>query len=199
MSVHITIGKGKMNQINSINTNNLTNEFCKRNSENPKLICSKCYANRLVKFRKQLEIRLQNNSELLSKKIIARKDLPTINALYFRINSFGEIINKKHLINIFNIAKKNPKTNFTLWSKRVKIFTKEMMLIKPNNLQLIYSNPILDNKSEIIPKNFNKIFTVYSSKYVKDNNIKINCEKNCMTCLKCYKPNKIKYIREKLK
>ena len=49
--IWITTGKGKMEGINSINTNSLTNPFCIRMSSKDNLVCSKCYSNRLLKCR----------------------------------------------------------------------------------------------------------------------------------------------------
>jgi hypothetical protein len=101
--IHITQHSGKMLGINSISTNNNSNKFCKKMSKNPKTICSKCYANRLVKLRPSLENRLELNSLELSLNILHFKQIPTINALYFRFNSFGELINETHFRNLVNI------------------------------------------------------------------------------------------------
>jgi len=194
--VHITIGSGKMEQINSINTNSLSNPWCIKMSKVEGSICSKCYANRLLAYRKSLESKLEFNSILLSETVLPMKDLPRINALYFRFNSFGELINDNHLANLLNICRANPRTTFTLWSKRIGMI--RGIQDKPKNLILIYSNPNLNRRLDV-PKGFDKVFSVFNAKYIRENSLEVNCKKECMTCLKCYTFNNITEIREGLK
>ena len=194
MSIHITTHKGKLDKIPSLNTDNTTNEFCKSMSKCRNLICSKCYANRLLAFRKSLKEKLEVNSEIMSTRILKQNEIPIFNNLYVRFNSFGELINRIHLQNILLICINNPRTTFTLWSKRANLI-KELPS-KPNNLILIYSNPIINPVSTKIPKGYDKIFNVYTKAFIKENNININCLKSCMNCLKCYTFNNIKQINE---
>jgi hypothetical protein len=60
---------------------------------------------------------------------------------------------------------------------------------------LIYSDPIINGNNEL-PEGFDKVFTVYTKQYVKENNIDINCGgKKCKDCLLCYVGDE-KLIRE---
>jgi hypothetical protein len=137
------------------------------------------------------------NSKLLSESMLKNSQIPKFNRLYVRINSFGELINDIHLQNILLIAINNPNTTFTLFTKRVDLVKK--LPSKPKNMIFIYSNPILNSGFEKIPKGFDKIFTVFDKQTVKERKIKINCMKNCMSCLKCYTRNDINQIRELIK
>jgi hypothetical protein len=141
---------------------------------------------------------LEYNSVVLSERVIPDRLLPVLKDEIFRFSSHGELINLNHLSNLYNICKINPRTIFSLWSKRVSLVQK-FLKHKPENIILLYSNPRIDGK-EILPKGFDKCFSVYSKEYAIKNKVKINCTGHCINCLKCYNlGNKEKYIRELLK
>ena len=157
--LHISKGHFKMEGINNISSNTLTNEYCIKQKDKKDIICNKCYSFKGLNFRKSMVNVLQNNSELLSNSIIEWDNLPRIFDLYFRFSSHGELINLNHLENLNNICLKNPKTTFTLWSKRFDIVKKFFdNNEKPSNLILIYSNPVLNKPLEKLPKYFDKTF-----------------------------------------
>ena len=198
--IHITKGSGKLGKsdncssaINSINTNTLTNDYCKKQNLNENSICFKCYSfNALTKFRTNMIPPLERNSTLLSDEVIKTS------LLYFRFNSHGELINLIHLENYNNIAFKNPHCNFTLWTKRfdlVKKFFDNNQ--KPKNLILVYSNSKLNNPIKKLPKYFNKTFNNVTKDQV--NNFNINCSRKCVDCLLCYTFNDVTTIIEKVK
>ena len=113
-----------------------------------------------------------------------------------RFNSFGELINLQHYKIIIKLVKHNPKVQFTLWSKRADIVG---LLEKPKNLITIYSSHKL-NEEEKLPIGFDKVFTVYNTAFIKSNEVKINCNKSCYACMKCYnKKDKTIYIKEQVK
>lgn len=192
----ITIGHGKIEGINSINTNSLNNPYCIQMSKNKDSICSKCYSNRSLKFRTFLKQSLEKNDICLSETKLKLSEIPIINALYFRFNSFGELINKIHYYNLIQICKKNPLTTFSLWSKR-----KDLILVykQPKNLILIYSELLINSLNKEIPEGFDKMFSVFTKSFAKENKIRINCKNSCINCLKCYTFNEIKYIKELVK
>ena len=180
-TLHISKGAFKMESINNISTNTLTNEYCIKQKDKKDIICNKCYSFKGLNFRKSMVNVLQNNSELLSNSIIEWDNLPRIFDLHFRFSSHGELINLNHLENLNNICLKNPKTNFTLWSKRFDIVKKFYdNNNKPSNLILIYSNPTLNKPLKKLPKYFDKTFNnvvKYSFKeYLKINTMFINFE-----------------------
>lgn len=175
-----------MEGIPSVSTSALTNEFCKCMAEGCG-VCANCYARSLESLRKSMESHLIDNGEILSKSVLAGADIPMFNNQVVRFDSFGELINENHLINLVNICKANPYTTFALWTKRKDIVKAVMDKEgKPDNMILIYSSPML-NRAEELPPHFDKVFTVYESEYALANNTPINCgDKKCINCRKCY-------------
>jgi len=183
----ITKGTGKLANMFSLNTNTASNEFCKamNSSPNDRVICTTCYSmNALSTYRKNCATAWQHNSEQLSQPLFDWQ-LPRVNSVYFRFSSHGELINETHAINLFRICEANPKTTFSLYTKRHKIIYKALKTHKiPKNLILVYSNPIKDRVMTKPPKRFHKTFNVVmESQHRKD-----NCTGNsCFSCLKCYR------------
>jgi hypothetical protein len=190
--VHVTIGNGKMKNIPSISVSSLTNDFCQLMSKIKGSVCGVCYSNRLSKFRKNLEVKLLHNSALLSEKLLTDRELPTFNNRYVRFNSFGELINDIHMENLIAIAKKNPYTNFGLWTKRTDIVLK---YDKIPNIKYIFSVSKIDGEctDKKVLDYFDKTFTAVPT---KDN---ANCHGACIDCMLCYTDNDVKVIRERKK
>ena len=96
-TLHISKGAFKMESINNISTNTLTNEYCIKQKDKKDIICNKCYSFTTLNFRKSMVALLQKNSELLSNSIIEWDNLPRIFDLYFRFDSHGELINSNNI------------------------------------------------------------------------------------------------------
>lgn len=190
--VHVTTGNGKMKNIPSISVSSLTNDFCQLMSNVKDSVCGVCYSNRLSKFRKNLEVKLLHNSALLSENLLTDKELPVFNNRYVRFNSFGEIINDIHMENLIAIAKKNPYTNFGLWTKRTDIVLK---YDKIPNIKYIFSVSKIDGSctDKKVLDYFDKTFTAISN---KEN---ANCHGACADCMLCYTDNDVKVIKERKK
>lgn len=197
--LHITTHKKKSTESNkmdgmlSINTNSLTNQFCLRMRQTDS-ICKSCYNKRMEKVSKQMVSAFQKNSEELTSVDF---QAPILNASVVRFNSFGELINTQHYIKLLKICKANPNTSFTLWTKRPDIV--QAVNEKAPNLILIYSCH-MKNQAENIPAMFDKTFTVYTTKHIRENAIEINCgSKVCIQCKICYSKNNISEVSEKIK
>lgn len=190
--IHITkkFG-GKLKGIVAINTNTLSNNFCKKMQRNKHNVCANCYAKDFLKtFRASCVAPFERNSKLLSKSLVKA---PFLNHSYVRFNAYGEIINDTHFINLCNIASANPATTFALWTKR-KDVVKKLNRYIPDNMILIYSSPKMNVKASL-PKYFHKVFTVFSEEAEG-----INCTGHCTECLLCYtKDNGIDEINERLR
>ena len=204
--IHYTVKHtGKMSGMMSLSTSCTQNENCKQRSKNPNSVCSHCYAQRQLKIYKALEKCLIKNTQILTTRILGDHELPVINALYFRLESFGDLNNTTQLINYFNLCKKNKNVRFALWTKNLWIIESVLNdgIQKPSNLQIIYSLPYLNDTNDrifILYPFVDKIFTVFDKDYIKEKGIDINCgAESCLTCGKCYRKNKIKFINEKLK
>jgi len=180
-----SVGSGKMLGIPSLNTDTVTNEFCKSmyNSKVENLICRSCYSMSMLKtFRKNCRPKFSRNSKYLSEKVQDRTTLPICPSMIGRFSSHGELVNSNHLENLINICLNQPMTTFTLWTKRKNIVNRVLKnRDKPKNLILIYSNPIVDKLDVKLPKHFDKVFNNVSSR-TND----VNCDAKCLDCMKCY-------------
>lgn len=199
MKLHITKGSGKLEGINNISVSTLKNPFCQRMQKIKGSVCSKCYASRLEKLRPNLERALMRNTKMLTQSLLPDRDIPLINAVYFRFNSFGELYNDIHYQNLVLIAKKNPRTTFVLWTKRMDIVNKYP---RQENIVYVLSHSHINISSGYAFETYSSpdhTFTVYDNKHIADDNVQINCEKKCIDCLKCYQKGGVYRIREKLK
>ena len=197
---------GKMKGINSIGTSCANNPYCIKRRENGESVCSHCYAATYMKMRKSLKERLEENAQIITKRLLKDNEIPVTNANVFRFESFGDLYNSTHLANYVLIAERNPNTKFALWTKNTwildELFNKNNVK-KPGNLSIVVSSPRL-NKQTIINKDkfwfVDHIFTVYDKKFIAENNIDVNCgAKNCLGCQICYHRDTDFYVREKLK
>lgn len=202
----ITKHSGKMKNINSLSTYKLVCDTCLKLKANQKTICFNCYADNTLAMYKQLAPCLIYNTLLLKYTKLHARQIPVINDLYFRFESFSDLQNEQHLLNLYAIARKNPFTRFALWTKNYKLLIHHKT---PRNVNIILSSPFLNiplwsfkTLSEILKnkcgaKNI-KVFTVYDKEKYK--NVLQNCAKSCASCLKCYKKNdKTIFINELLK
>lgn len=205
MGIHITTGHtGKMLGIASISTSRNLNPNCQKYSQIKGSICSKCYAARQLKMYKNLRDALERNYKLLTERVLSDDELPVMNYSFFRIESFGDIANVTQAINYLNLIRKNSQTFFGWWTKNPAYIQKAFEKTgykKPKNCNIILSSMFIDKRTENNQYDFiDKVFTVYSKDYIKENKININCgARSCLNCHKCYEKNRIKYVNEKLK
>ena len=203
--IHITVKhNGKMKGMQSLSTSCLHNKFCQERAKNPNSVCSKCYAQRKMKMYKNMDECFEKNAEILCNRILDLDELPTLNCLYFRLESFSDLANEIQFINYLNICKKNPSTRFALWTKNCFIVDKVFNdgYKKPKNLNIVVSSSYINKVDDTSKYNWvDRVFTVYDKDEIEKNNVNINCGAlRCITCLKCYKKSsKIFYINEKLK
>lgn len=195
---------GKMSGMVSLSTSPI-NPICLARAKNKTSICSHCYSVAMNKRYTTFGSKLINNAMLLSKEVYRVDDMPKINCLVFRLEAFGDLTNTNQVKNYFNLCIANPLVKFALWTKNPN-FIEEVIIEgyeKPQNLTIIYSSPFVNAKATGICEKYkfiDKVFTVYSKDFVKDNNIAINCgDKKCLNCLVCYLNNDIKEINELIK
>ncbi len=201
--LHISTHQGKMKGFHSLGTSRRNNPYCLHRCKNSTTVCKKCYAERYINMRKNLEKCLERNTKLLTEGIIPRDDLPRILDRYFRLESFGDLINETHFENYLNICEKNPETMFALWTKNPFIIERVFEYRnKPENLVINLSSLRINKPWNVkIWDWVDHVFTVYDKKGAD----KINCphalDKNikCVDCLKCYKKGTEFWINEKLK
>ena len=200
--VKISKMSGKLKELQAINTNTLTNNYCQHmhSCKNKKIICTMCYSHYMLNtFRKSCTGAFQHNSNMLSTKILSVDQLPKFSNKndIIRLHAHGELINVTHMLNLITMVKQNPTKMFSLYTKRLDIINKVFdHMNKPINLILVYSNPIIDKPMITIPNHFDKVFNVLKQKQLE----KINCgARNCNTCRLCYKKGGTNIIYEELK
>lgn len=193
---------GKMTGFWSLSTSPLQNTFCQARSKCKGTICAHCYSITMQKQYSNLAKMLARNLEVLTTTLIPVEKWPILNALMFRLESFGDVANETQILNYFNLCKRNPRVQFTVWSKNLALYKRVLATHeKPRNLIIIASSPIVNvplNPFERYPF-VDKVFTVYTKEYAALHGVKINCMKFCSACQICYSQNKIKFINELLK
>ena len=193
---------GKMAGMASLSTSVTTNERCAKNAKIKGSICEKCFAAKQMKMYKNMEKPMVENQRILTGEILPAEKLPTINNLYFRFESFGDLNNATQVKNYFNICYKNPRVKFALWTKNPDFVAAAIAdgYEKPGNLNIVLSSLFI-NKQRPNPFPFvDKVFTVYDKETITADNIDINCgARNCFACGLCYEKNGVDVINERLK
>lgn len=210
--IHISMNmSGKMEGIDGISTSVLENPVCKARRNMNDSICQKCFAAATASRYSALRNNLSENLSILSGHILSDSETPSIYADVFRLEAFGDLANVTHARNYIKIARKNPNTVFTLWTKNYNFLYRAFLIDgKPENFICGLSSVYINRQEKINPdieKWFDFVFTVYSAAYAIENNIKINCGgKKCRACMNCYgdhahrKPGEpIRVINELLK
>lgn len=202
---------GKMENMISISSYQYLNDLCKNYQKKDRMICSRCYVKKFEKLYNRLDPVLIYNFIILNySKIDPAIYKELFNVHYIRFEAFGDIASVQHLENFVNLAKYYKNSNFAVWSKNYSLLDSYLKNHKiPKNLNLIVSSPLINEEINsqfinrllsynTIKKSNLKVFTVYT----KDQHANAggaNCEKKCITCLKCYEKNNIKKIKEVLK
>lgn len=195
---------GKLQGFYSINTNPFDNPYCNKMASIPGSICEQCYSRKmLTTMRKSCNRSWSENAFRISKEVIPEKLLPDLSGLQcngaFRFSSHGEIINENHLVNLLNIARKNPDITFGLWTKRISMIQEHINEI-PDNVVLVASTRLTNIAFPVVPDGFHKVFSVYTKSFAEEHGIAINCHGKCRECMICYRRgNGITHINELIK
>ena len=196
--VKVSKMSGKLGKVPAINSNTLTNPFCQAMQKCQGCVCAHCYSQSMLKgYRRNCAPAFEHNSKLLSQSTLEPKQLPRIRRNDIaRFHAHGELLGLRHMVNLVNIARKNPGVVFGFWTKRKDIVGRYFRSGRtlPDNIVLIYSNPKLD-KPCAVPKYFHKAFSV-----VTRDTGNVNCgARNCDTCRRCYSKNTETQIIELIK
>ena len=214
VGLKVTEHGGKLEGMHSLSTTCCCNPYCKARMEKEDLVCHECFSEALQKMRKELRASLENNFRILTSRILESDELPLLNDIISRIESFGDLYNVIQAINYIHYCEKNAETTFGWWTKNLAILKKGLEVCgyhgaeKPKNVIIIYSSPKknVEVKLEDVQKNYpfvDKVFTVFSPEYIVEHPelIPTICcgAKQCMACRLCYSHNNVKQIREILK
>lgn len=216
-SLNISTHNAKMEGIKSLSTFKGFNEVCKKLAENKESICAHCYVDNTIKRYSsekngnRLENALIDNHKILTSRLLKKDEIIALglfNELYFRFEAFGDLNNEIQLRNYLNIAKYYKNTQFALFTKHYNIIAKYLNNGGkiPSNVNLVLSGIFLNNyfNTRIVEyiKKLHKntiTFVVFDEETAQENGIKFNCQKQCNTCLNCYKKGKKFDVVEKLK
>lgn len=192
---------GKMEGITCLSTSNRCNKYCASRKNDPSSICSKCFADGTCKRYAALNQNMAKNTEILTSHLFDVNELPVINAMIFRLESFGDLNNATQCINYFRLCKRNPGVRFALWTKnpgfvRAAIEAGES---KPDNLIILLSSHKIGVRADASRWSFvDKTFTVYRKDQMDES--QINCgSRDCLTCQRCYHKHTDSDVREYLK
>ena len=196
MDVHVSTMTGKLDGFRAINSNTRTNPFCLAMNQNAadNVICRSCYSHEMLKaYRANTVPALQRNSDALSKvwdpgdpvRLTGKGRKTFQPGEYVRISGHGEIVNAAYVANVMRIIRENPQARFSWWTKRhqlIRQYCDEHG--KPDNLILVYSNPLVDAVIEKAPAWFDKTFNNVSKPTSGE-----NCTgQKCRDCMACYDP-----------
>lgn len=196
---------GKMEGMHSLSTSSLVNPFCQARAKNPNSVCHKCYANQALSYRKSQNDCYVNNFNVITTTVFEERFLPDVFVPYFRFQAFGDVYNLTEMFNDINIARHNPRTTFTLFSKNHALVERAFFIFgKPDNM--IYVHSVSEINAQIDVEKFkanhpfvDHVFIVVTAKFALENDITINCARKCIACLKCYKKDTDFVIYEILK
>lgn len=194
--------RGKMAGMVSISTSVTTNERCAKNAQIKGSICEHCFAAKQMKVFTSMEKPMVENQRILTGSVLPMEKLPTINNLYFRFESFGDLNNATQVKNYFNMCYKNPRVKFALWTKNPDYIAEAIAdgYAKPDNLNIVLSSLFLNVERRKTFDFVDKVFTVYDPEYIQKNGVEINCgARSCFDCGLCYEKNGVEVINEKLK
>lgn len=205
----------KMEGMDGCSTCCMFNDFCRKmQSMGKDCICSNCFAKSMANSFGWMNVDKDGNdkyyvaaSKAISSRVYLWDEIPFLTPKnkfdVFRIESFGEIINLNHAVNLVNLIAKNPHINFGWWSKRPDMIDRALKKCGFNaewlrdRANIIYSVPFINcikdgkkyNYAAILKKYafIKGVFIVYDADFAYCNNITINCGyKKCIECLNCY-------------
>ena len=199
----------KMENIPALSTSCKLNPNCALNKRIHGSICEKCYAENV---RYSAAVKNAFNTLVLCTIVLPFEALPKMNYSIFRFEAFSDLFNEIHAQNFINIALKNPRIHFGLWTKRPQLLHKTIWKyyhgIKPKNISVVVSSLFINETADIKGKYLlsdntdmvNHVFTVYTAAYALEHNINIQCgNKKCWNCEKCYLTDTEFYINEIVK
>ena len=193
---------GKMTGFCSLSTSPVHNTFCMARSKCRGTICEHCYSIAMQLQYKNLSQMLAKNLEVLTTRLIPVEKWPIVNALMFRLESFGDVQNETQVLNYFNFCRRNPRVQFTVWTKNLAVYKSALKVAeRPENLIIIASSPVINEPMDVSAYDFvDKVFTVYTKEYATQNGVKVNCgARSCMACQRCYSHNADFHVNELLK
>lgn len=201
---------GKIAGIPSIDGNAVKTPFCMAMRDlairfpELGLICGECYAcSKRELMKSAAQIAHARNVLIFANVDFTEEELATlyipcdIERPYCRINEDGDFCNQLHAENIIKIVKTHKNINFGTWYKnRPALYGAIDKLGKPENMEVVFSVPVISKNIESIKKlagkHDDKVFAVFNTEEevnaaIKAGFVKCNGVK-CIICgFRCYK------------
>lgn len=216
--IHVTIPSNddKLAGFNGINTSVANNPICASRRAHALAIgdynniCIWCYADKLLNFRKSLDIACMYNQHILTSHLLTDTEIDDIplTALNVRFEMFGETSSITHAENYDLIAIRRNEHFFGWWSKNWKwVLNSFREYGKPNNLTYVLSSRHMNQVDEIpreIEPYTDYVFTVCDNEEIYRDLIKkyngVACAGvSCMQCKHCYRRGNARYVFELLR
>lgn len=213
---------GKMRYVLGLSTNCIENAICRARAKVPGAICKHCFAEKTLDHYDSLFENTLANYFILTTQLLTVQELKAVateivqalikNGTHeFRLESFGDLGNKKHATNYLNllyyirqVARKNHyKVYVGWWTKNYNLlinaykeldnsYKKALHDICHVLISSMFVNvPIAPEEKKRVEKALEmpvSVFTVYDPDYIQGNNVFINCgARSCHTCLRCYR------------
>ena len=187
-AVHVSVMTGKLKGFKAINVNPLTSVFCQKMHQVGGTICRQCYSTKMLKtFRQSCAAVFTQNAVTLKEPLDDWQIPRFMPGEAVRFLAHGDLDTAQQLRGLYQIANANPKTVFSMWTKR-KDLVFQLLNEKPKNLRNIQSSIFLDIIDER-RAGFDAVFTVFSSAAemprVQDGVVMCN-GKHCLPCMYCY-------------
>lgn len=193
--------RAKMQGMYSLSTTPRFNPHCKANRAIKGSICEKCFSVATLNAQKNQDRLYCLNTRTLMYRELTSADMPIINAMWFRLEAFGDLGTVIQAKNYMLLANCNPHCTFAWWTKNPVYIGLAINdgIEKPANTIVIFSS-LFRNQVTKVPFDFiDKVFTVYDTEDIAP----INCGKrSCVSCRRCYThnaTNEIEYVNELLK
>lgn len=212
---------GKMKGVMGTSTNCHNCSFCQtiRKANNPRVVCSYCYAWEGLEFKPESRAMYGENGDILADRLMTDDEISKyVNESLHRFNSHGELENEIQLRNMYAICRASERAaigagvsspKFAIWTKRkplVEAVARKYGEYPPANLAMVYSSIWLNEPNP--ERRYNPardlvrpdhIFTVYETE--QDRKDKgFMCGKLCALCGHCYnKTETVDFVAELLK
>jgi len=168
--IHITKHNDgtKMEGIQSISSSVWLNPICQKRSKCPGSVCEKCFAEKLLGYRKTLAVCLEKNYEELNDHLFSRDEAASVvvTSILGRIESFGDVATVMQARNYIRIMSANADVGWGIWSKNLGIWVAAFHLDgKPKNCTFVLSSPELNEIAEVpewAKEYVDHVFTVWS-------------------------------------
>lgn len=176
---------GKLTGFLAVNLNPITSNFCQTMQKKTDYVCQYCYSQAMISsFRKRCGPVFSQNAEQMKEPLEDWQIPRFMPTDVVRFLAHGDMDTDMQFRNFCLIAKTNPETKFTMWTKRKDIVAVNLVHI-PANLRMIQSSRMLGT-IDAPAFGFDAVFTVYEDGVSIPEGMHLCHGKSCAECMYCY-------------